>query len=231
MTDQPKFFNRELSWLEFNQRVLDEARDESLPLLERLKFLAITASNLDEFFMVRVGGLQVLVGQGVTTPDPSGRTPAEQLVAISARAHQMVTQQQACFAALEEKLAEAGIRRVAGAKLTERQARTVEQVFESEIFAVVTPRAVQADETFPLLVNQSLHLCVQLAPSAASEGVIATMAAGTGPYPMLPYMGLLHTALGDNIADFLNGREDAAAALADIEAAYNAAAREQGFIQ
>src|SRR5262245_14834595 len=82
-----RFFNRELSWLEFNQRVLDEARDEGLPLLERLKFLAITASNLDEFFMVRVGGLRVLVEQQIATPDPAGMTPPEQLAAISARVH------------------------------------------------------------------------------------------------------------------------------------------------
>jgi polyphosphate kinase len=94
MTDQPqRFLNRELSWLEFNQRVLDEARDEGLPLLERLKFLAITASNLDEFFMVRVGGLRLLVEQGITTPDPSGMSPAQQLAAISQRAHQMVPKQ------------------------------------------------------------------------------------------------------------------------------------------
>src|SRR3954468_1304626 len=85
-----KFFNRELSWLEFNQRVLDEARDETLPLLERLKFLAITASNLDEFFMVRVGGLSLLVKQGIATPDPAGMIPAQQLAAVSQRVHQMV---------------------------------------------------------------------------------------------------------------------------------------------
>src|SRR5437764_4870019 len=85
-----RFFNRELSWLEFNSRVLDEARDENLPLLERLKFLAITASNLDEFFMVRVGGLCVLVEQKISTPDPAGLTPAEQLLAISAPAPEMV---------------------------------------------------------------------------------------------------------------------------------------------
>src|SRR3954447_15470061 len=123
-----KFFNRELSWLEFNQRVLDEARDETLPLLERLKFLAITASNLDEFFMVRVGGLSVLVEQQITTPDPAGMTPAEQLFAISSRVHGMVAQQEACFADLDRRLAEAGVRRVRGPELTDRQARAVEQL-------------------------------------------------------------------------------------------------------
>ena len=84
MPSEPnRFFNRELSWLEFNQRVLDEARDASIPLLERLKFLAITASNLDEFFMVRVGGLQMVSAQGSTKTDPSGMTADEQLDAIS----------------------------------------------------------------------------------------------------------------------------------------------------
>src|SRR5262245_64077692 len=127
MTDQPqRFLNRELSWLEFNQRVLDEARDDSLPLLERLKFLAITASNLDEFFMVRVGGLRLLVEQKITTPDPSGMSPAEQLAAIRQRVRQMAQQQQACFADLEGKLAEAGIRRVRAKDWSDRQARAAD---------------------------------------------------------------------------------------------------------
>src|SRR5262245_30007805 len=165
-----KFFNRELSWLEFNQRVLDEALDESLPLLERLKFLAITASNLDEFFMVRVGGLRLLVEQKITTPDAAGLTPSEQLAAISKRVHEMVAQQQACFTELEQKLADAGIRRVRGQELTERRAKAVEQVFESEIFAVMTPRAIRSDEDFPLLVNHMLHMAVHLAPDASNDG-------------------------------------------------------------
>ena len=84
-TDQ--FINRELSWLEFNQRVLDQARDESVPLLTQLMFLAITGSNLDEFFMVRVGGLQMLARQGSTKTDPAGMTPQQQLQAISRRTH------------------------------------------------------------------------------------------------------------------------------------------------
>ena len=92
-----QYINRELSWLQFNQRVLDEARDESLPLLERLKFVAITASNLDEFFMVRVGGLQIVSDQGSTRTDPSGMTADEQLKAISERTHRMVMNQCECF--------------------------------------------------------------------------------------------------------------------------------------
>jgi polyphosphate kinase len=165
-----KFFNRELSWLEFNQRVLEEARDESLPLLERLKFLAITASNLDEFFMVRVGGLLLLVEQGITTPDPAGMTPSEQLAAVNKRVHEMVDQQQACFLELEQKLADAGIRRVLRQDLTERRAKAVEQVFESEIFSVMTPRAIRSGDDFPLLVNQMLHVAVHLAPDGTSDG-------------------------------------------------------------
>lgn len=171
MTDQPiRFFNRELSWLEFNQRVLDEALDESLPLLERLKFLAITASNLDEFFMVRVGGLQILAEQGIAAPDPSGMTPAQQLAAVSQRAHEMVQQQQTCFANLDAKLAEAGIKRIRGSELTDRHMKAVEQVFESEIFSVLTPMAVRPGDEFPLLVNQMLHVCAQLAPDSTSDG-------------------------------------------------------------
>ena len=166
----PKFLNRELSWLEFNQRVLDEALDEGLPVLERLKFLAITASNLDEFFMVRVGGLRLLVKQGITTPDPSGMTPTQQLQAISQRARLMTEQQQLCFADLQQKLADAGIKRVRGADLSDRQLKVIEQVFENEIFSVVTPMAVRDEADFPLLVNQMLHVCVQLKGDATSDG-------------------------------------------------------------
>lgn len=169
-TTAVKFFNRELSWLEFNQRVLDEARDEALPLLERLKFLAITASNLDEFFMVRVGGLSLLVEKGIGTPDPAGMTPIEQLAAVRKRVHEMVEQQQACFLELEQKLAEASVRRVRGQDLTERRGKAVEQVFESEIFAVMTPRAVRSGDDFPLLVNQMLHVAVHLAADGTSDG-------------------------------------------------------------
>ena len=183
MTDQPvRFFNRELSWLEFNQRVLDEALDESLPLLERLKFLAITSSNLDEFFMVRVGGLQILVEQQIGTPDPSGMTPAQQLAAVGQRAHEMVQQQQACFASLDAKLAEAGVKRVRGNELTDRQMKAVEQVFESEIFSVLTPMAVRPGEEFPLLVNQMLHVCRAARPRQHQRRQAAVRDHSAGPH-------------------------------------------------
>ena len=92
-----RYINRELSWLEFNQRVLDEALCDAVPLLERIKFLSITASNLDEFFMVRVGGLRMLVEQGVRRPDPAGLSPLRQLRQISGRVHLMVREQYRCL--------------------------------------------------------------------------------------------------------------------------------------
>ena len=107
------FLNRELSWLEFNHRVLEEATDPSVPLLERLKFLAITSSNLDEFFMVRVGGLQQLLNEGKSVFDPAGMTTRQQLVEISRRTRALVSEQYACFLQeIEPRLANAGMRRV-----------------------------------------------------------------------------------------------------------------------
>ncbi len=159
----PSFFNRELSWLEFNQRVLNEACNRDLPLLERMKFLAITAANMDEFYMVRVGGLKIIASQGVTSLDPAGMTPTEQLEAIRKRVRQMVDDQYACFHEIEERLADASLRRLRPDQLSERQRHTTEHIFDSEVFSVLTPMAVRAEDPFPLLMNQMLHLAVQLA--------------------------------------------------------------------
>lgn len=180
-----KYINRELSWLEFNQRVLEESLDGGLPLLERLKFLAITASNLDEFFMVRVGGLQLLVEGGKGTTDATGMTAAEQLAAVSERAHRMVTDQYACFnKQLEPALADAGIRRLKASDLSERQRNLLEQIFESEVYPVFTPQSVTA-ESFPLLVGCTLNVCVRLAPSANKSG--ATDAAAGSRFAVIPF--------------------------------------------
>jgi len=161
-----RFINRELSWLEFNQRVLDEARDPSVPLLERLKFLAITSANLDEFFMVRVGGLHLLNKQNSSRRDASGMTPAEQLAAIAERTHDMTAEQYVCYyEELEPALSQAGIRRVQPDELSERQAAAAQGVFDEELFAMLTPMAVTGPQDFPLLVHETLNLLVQVAPS------------------------------------------------------------------
>ena len=167
MTEEALYLNRELSWLEFNQRVLDEAADPSVPALERLKFLAITASNLDEFFMVRVGGLRLLTGEGRTTLDPSGLTPKQQLAAIHQRVHQMVAEQErVLLEELEPLLAAGGIYRAVAGDLYGEQWQYLSQVFDEEIGRIVTPAAVPDVARFPLVANLGLHMAIRLRPRA-----------------------------------------------------------------
>lgn len=157
------FTNRELSWLEFNERLLDQVRDTSLPLLERLKFLAISSSNLDEFFMVRVGGLQILSAERIQLPDPSGLSPDQQLDAISKRVHLMIMQQYDCYNNhIETSLEELKIKRVKPVNLTSEQHRYVETVFQNDIFPLLSPIAVTPPLNFPLLINKTLHIAVRL---------------------------------------------------------------------
>lgn len=160
--DQSSYFNRELSWLEFNQRVLDEACNPGVPLLERVKFLAITASNLDEFYRVRVGGLQMLRNSQSTHVDPSGLTVTQQLDAIHGRNLQMVSDQYTCLAQLEQKLGDEGIRRLSAADLSEKQVTVLEQNYLEEIVSVLTPMAIDPEEKLPHLAGGTLHLCVRL---------------------------------------------------------------------
>ena len=160
-----RYLNRELSWLEFNQGVLDEARDESVPLLERLKFLAISANNLDEFFMIRIGGLKLVLRREQTVLDPSGMTTLEQLEAVSRRVHKMTADQYECFLSqLEPQLTQAGVRRLRVADLNDWQTDVVGQLFQDEIASVLTPMAVVAGPEFPLLSNQMLYVAVRLEP-------------------------------------------------------------------
>ncbi|MBC8872370.1 MAG: polyphosphate kinase 1 [Planctomycetes bacterium] len=162
-----EYVNRELTWLEFNQRVLDEATDDRNQLLDRLRFLAITASNLDEFFMVRVGGLQILRKQRSRRRDPAGMTPLQQLRAISQRAHRMVDDQYACLSdQLQPELAEAGIRRVRPDELDDHQRTVLQSRFDKEVFTVYTPMAIRTDRPFPPLSSMALNVCVRLAPAS-----------------------------------------------------------------
>lgn len=169
--NEPRFLNRELSWLSFNGRVLEEAENETSPLLERLKFLAITASNLDEFFMVRVGGLQMVAATSPRRKDPAGLTPKQQLEAVSKRTHAFSARQQSCFQTLEKSLHAAGIRRLKPADLDLKQKNYAGQFFENEIFPVVTPLAVAGRERFPPLINRMLHLAVVLAPAKGGRAL------------------------------------------------------------
>ena len=164
MGEQPsKYFNRELSWLEFNDRVLDEALDSSVPLLERLRFLAITASNLDEFYMIRVGGLRMLAQQGVTKPDPAGMSPQQQLDAVNHKAHEMVQAQYKLFMdELEPQLRAARMTRIRPGELSTKQAMVVAQRIEKELYPIFSPIGVASPEDFPAVINLSLNVLVRM---------------------------------------------------------------------
>ena len=156
------FINRELSWLEFDARVLHEALDPRTPLLERLKFLSIFASNLDEFYMVRVAGLRRQVAAGVTQLPPDGLTPQEQLDAIEARVGQLRRRAAECFTALFEQLAPYGVRLVTMKDLSNAEWSRIDEFFESQVFPVLTPLAVDTGHPFPYISNLSLSLAVEV---------------------------------------------------------------------
>ena len=199
----PKYINRELSWLEFNQRVLDEALDETTPLLERSKFLAISGSNLDEFFMVSVGGLQQLGEQGSGKRDPAGMTPAEQLEAIAERTQRMTADQYACFLNdVEPQLANEGVRRIRAEEATDSQIKSLEQVFEKEIFSVLTPMAVTGVDDFPLLVGRPLGVCIRLEPVEDSDEAryaVVPFGSATKRFVTLPSDGGYHYMLLEDV--------------------------------
>lgn len=186
---EPPFLNRELSWIDFNLRVLAQAEDDALPPLERLKFAAISASNADEFFMVRVGGLKMLKRQGAEQPDPSGRTPAEQLREIAARMHALVERQQACLLKeIEPQLRKGGLRRLKMAELSAAQLRHVAGLFEDSIYPVITPVAVEPGGDFPLLAGLGLALYLRLAPGAdgAPRHAVVAVPKGLARFLTLP---------------------------------------------
>jgi polyphosphate kinase len=164
-TDGAFFINRELSWLAFNERVLEEAADSQTPLLERLKFAAIAASNLDEFFMVRVAGLVQAVRDGDTSVDASGLTPAQQLDAVSQRCHRLV---QALYDLVTRELlpsiARKGLKIEACGADAEHPSRVI-QFFRDAVLPVLTPLAVDAARPFPLIASLTLNLAVVLNPT------------------------------------------------------------------
>ncbi|MFW6169935.1 MAG: polyphosphate kinase 1 [Planctomycetota bacterium] len=202
--DSSLYLNRELSWLEYNQRFLDETYDSGIPLLERLQSLALTALHLDEFFMVRVGALKALAAQGCAVPDLAGMLPSEQLAAIGTRTQRMSKDQYARFADLEEKLARAGIQRLLPAELSDRQVRMVEQVFEGEMASVLAPQAVATVDKMPPLVNQVVVVAVRLKASSGSRYVVIPF--GSAPHRFLTLYsegGYAYILLEDALSLFL----------------------------
>ncbi|MBO5424973.1 MAG: RNA degradosome polyphosphate kinase [Lachnospiraceae bacterium] len=154
------YYNRELSWLKFNYRILNEAKDKTIPLFERIKFLSITASNLDEFFMIRIASLFDLVGAGVKKKDIAGLTPKEQLALIIPETKEMMSSQ---YVTLNRSLLPAlesnGLTLVKSYEdLTEKQSKFVDKYFEKDVYPVLTPMAVDSSRPFPLISNKTLNI-------------------------------------------------------------------------
>ena len=165
------YVNRELSWIEFNYRVLSEARDKSLPLFERLKFLSITASNLDEFYMVRVASLKDMVHAKYTKPDIAGLDPKSQLEKISGRTHELVALQYSTYnRSLLPALKQNGLRVVQNHEdLSVEEGRYADSYFERNVYPVLTPMAVDSSRPFPLIRNKSLNIAALLQKKSGEE--------------------------------------------------------------
>lgn len=163
--NNPKYYeNRELSWLKFNHRVLNEAKDKNIPLLERLKFVSITSSNLDEFFMVRVASLKDMVHAGYRKHDIAGMTATEQLAQINVRTRELVENQYNTYnRSLEPLLRKEKIYIIEEfEKLSEEQAQFVDRYFDENVYPVLTPMAVDASRPFPLIRNKTLNIAAML---------------------------------------------------------------------
>ena len=157
-----RFYNRELSWLQFNRRVLEESSNKNHPVLERLRFLSISASNLDEFYMVRAAGIYGQVAAGVTIPSQDGLTPAQQLTEINRFVAGLVQEKQASWNALKTEMAAADIHILDGDSLRKSERTWLEALFLTHVFPILTPIAVDPAHPFPFILNKGLTLAVEM---------------------------------------------------------------------
>ena len=176
------FINRELSWLDFNERVLEESRDPSNPLLERLRFLAICASNLDEFFEVRVAGLQAQLYENLEPqdPPPDGMGPLAQLIEISRRAHDFVGRMyEVWLTEVRPQLLKHGIRLCEPQELTRVQNEFLDAYFDTQVYPVLTPLAIDPAHPFPHVHNKSLNLLLRIESDKSHDATALCGAPGS----------------------------------------------------
>ena len=174
------YINRELSWLAFNQRVIEEAENPRHPLLERLRFLSISANNLDEFYTVRVAGLKGQVSEGVRVLSPDGHTPAEQLDAVNRVASLLMNKQQAIWSKLHDELDDAGINLLDLKSLTKTDRAWLEDQFDNQLFPVLTPLAIDPAHPFPFLPNMGFSIALKLTRRKDNKTMHALVPIPTG---------------------------------------------------